>query len=251
MKELFHFAREIFGSVPTWAMIIVILGLIVALALFSRKLWKIKEHLKERVENLERELLSWHRDLLTGLLSRRMWQEEFRRMFNVAYKRIFDKDGAQRAEDASQEQRMDHSRQLALISLDIDHFKHVNDNYGHATGDVVLSKLGELINMIVRPGDLAGRIGGEEFSIALNTDVFGAQAFLRRLRKLLAMQQFIAPNGTTFTVTISAGAVQLVLKETSIEKLMLRADELLYEAKNGGRNCYVLQECSGTQRYEH
>jgi diguanylate cyclase (GGDEF)-like protein len=105
--------------------------------------------------------------------------------------------------------------------------------------------------LVSRPSDLVGRPGGEEFAAALATDAFGGQAFVKRLRKLLAMQQFIAADGTTFNVTISAGIVQLALRETTPEKLVKRADELLYEAKRSGRNRYAIQECDGIHMYEH
>lgn len=250
--------NESFGSVTIWAFLVFTLLLLLSLAFYIRSLLKAKESLQdkcatlgEQVGNLQRELESWHRDLLTNLLSRRMWQEEFRRMYNVAYKKLFLRDGESRSSDSDESAKSDSSRELTLVYLDIDHFKKVNDTYGHPVGDLVLKRIGELINMIIRPGDLAGRIGGEEFVVALNTDVFGAQAFLRRFRKLLAMQSFTTEHGTTFEVTVSAGAVQLVLEETSIEKLIARADELLYLAKKDGRNRYAMQEGSGVQFYEH
>ncbi len=124
---------------------------------------------------------------------------------------------------------------LSLVLIDIDHFKKVNDHFSHAVGDAVLRSLGAIFRSHQRPGDLAGRLGGEEFVCILGgTDRAGALAYCERMRKAIEAHDWaiVAPG---LQVTVSMGVVQWDGKET-YSRLTSRADELLYRAKANGRN---------------
>lgn len=248
---------EAFGSVWTWFFLLFILVLVFWLAIYVRRLLKIKDQHKVKIKELETELESWHHDALTGILSRRMFMEQAKRLFGRVYRHLFEKDGMRRktdsipiGEDGKPRALALYGRELSIIFFDIDHFKRVNDTYGHDIGDRVLAKLGEIILSHLRHEDLAGRYGGEEFIIAISSDVFGAQAFLRRIRKDLSLTTFRAHDGTEFQVTLSGGVVQLTSDGQTLEKLIKQADELLYRAKGAGRNRYFMLEGEDAVAYE-
>lgn len=125
---------------------------------------------------------------------------------------------------------------FVLVFVDIDHFKVINDRYGHAVGDEVLVELAHLLRASVREMDLVARFGGEEFVILLR-DMTVDMAVLRmeRIRKKVEGQRFAALN---LPLTISAGLTEYRHGEP-IDELILRADQLLYQAKEQGRNCVV------------
>ncbi len=140
---------------------------------------------------------------------------------------------------------MRHGEPLSLLALDVDHFKRVNDQHGHATGDEVLRTLGGFLANLGRPGDLAGRLGGEEFAVLLpHTDSEGARVVAERLReRVQATPVAVMPalGGQTCAVTVSVGLASWVagMPEESLECLMHRADQALYTAKAQGRNRVV------------
>ncbi|MBO6716754.1 MAG: GGDEF domain-containing protein [Rhizobiaceae bacterium] len=125
---------------------------------------------------------------------------------------------------------------LSVLSVDIDHFKAINDGYGHAAGDRVLKEVAARMTTLVRPSDALGRVGGEEFMIVLPaTCVVGAKYLAERLRS--GIEQVAIPwDDRTIRCTISIGVAQSGANEQS-EVLYTRADEALYTAKSAGRNC--------------
>jgi len=126
-------------------------------------------------------------------------------------------------------------RPLSFVLMDIDHFKRVNDRWSHATGDAVLRDLGAILRSHQRPGDLAGRLGGEEFACILSgSDLAGARTYCERMRAAIDAHDWaaIAPD---LRITISMGVVQWDGSETW-SRMSSRADELLYRAKANGRN---------------
>lgn len=126
-------------------------------------------------------------------------------------------------------------RPLSLVLLDIDHFKRVNDHYSHAVGDDVLRALGGILRSHQRPGDLAGRLGGEEFVCILSgSDIAGARTYCERMRAAIETHDWEA-IAADLRVTVSMGVVQWDGKET-YSRMSSRADELLYRAKESGRN---------------
>lgn len=126
---------------------------------------------------------------------------------------------------------------LALMMIDVDHFKSVNDRFGHPAGDAVLRQLAERIRGSLRPSDLAARYGGEEFVVMLpETDQSGAQSLAERLcARIRAVPMAI--NGTTSeTVTVSIGIAVYPADADTEERLVALADKALYAAKAGGRD---------------
>ena len=126
--------------------------------------------------------------------------------------------------------------ELTLVILDIDHFKEVNDRYGHAAGDVVLKELALLLNQSLREIDTAGRWGGEEFALVLpGTDTAGGARLCERIRQTLAKRQIPIENGIAVSITASFGVAGFQRAGTR-ERLLTAADEALYRAKRAGRN---------------
>lgn len=154
-------------------------------------------------------------DPLTGLLNRRAFFE--------------------RAQE-EQNRSARHGNPLTVIMLDIDHFKHINDSYGHDLGDQALTGLAELLREQLRSIDLLARLGGEEFVILLpDTDLIAASRIAERLRLATSQQVFARSSGTPFSFTVSQG-VALRLPDEEISATLIRADHGLYAAKASGRN---------------
>jgi diguanylate cyclase (GGDEF)-like protein len=130
-----------------------------------------------------------------------------------------------------------HGEPLSLLMLDVDHFKAVNDNHGHHTGDVTLQKLSEVCTQTFREIDLVGRLGGEEFAVLL-PQTHGAQALevAERLRLAAADAAVPLEQGGALHFTVSIGVASFAATDDSIETLLRRADQAMYQAKNSGRN---------------
>ncbi|MHC1578520.1 MAG: GGDEF domain-containing protein [Dehalococcoidia bacterium] len=125
---------------------------------------------------------------------------------------------------------------LSLIMLDIDHFKEINDRYGHLTGDDVLEEIASSVRHNVRDTDVVGRYGGEEFIILLpKTNLYSAWVVAERLRGIIHNTQMKGSVGNMFTVTISQGLADWEPPENA-SSLISRAEEALYRAKEKGRN---------------
>jgi diguanylate cyclase (GGDEF)-like protein len=167
------------------------------------------------VDELELRLIA-RRDHLTGVLTRRGFVEEA------------EKELARFAR---------HHRPSALAVLDVDHFKAINDSYGHPAGDQVLRQLADICSAVMRPSDTLGRIGGEEFALLLTeTDVSEAYAAAERYRTTIEAHPFDIGNGRTLKVTASFGVAPLDPTITSFNTWLAAADTWLYRAKQDGRN---------------
>lgn len=128
------------------------------------------------------------------------------------------------------------SKPLAVILGDVDHFKNVNDSYGHIFGDSVLRHVAHLLSTHVRPYDAVGRYGGEEFLIVLpGCSPSDAVAIAERARKVVAENPIVTSSGPV-PVTISLGVASIDSHADSVDQLITRADEALYRAKRAGRN---------------
>jgi len=168
------------------------------------------------MDELELRLIA-QRDHLTGALTRRAFAEE-------AGKELarYSRDG----------------RPAALILLDVDYFKLINDDHGHPVGDRVLRQLADLCGTMMRPSDAFGRIGGEEFAILLSgADCEEALAAADRFRALVEAFRFDIGNGHSLRVTASFGVAPLQRGVTSVEAWLAAAVCCLYRAKQDGRNC--------------
>lgn len=129
-----------------------------------------------------------------------------------------------------------HGDPLSILLLDVDHFKQINDGYGHLVGDIVLQRLAMQLAEICRKEDIAARYGGEEFVVLLgHCDSTAAALKAEMVRKKI---EALEPEG--ILTTISIGVAQLGSGDETVERLLDRADKALYEAKNLGRNQVVI-----------
>ncbi|MFI4948242.1 MAG: PleD family two-component system response regulator [Alphaproteobacteria bacterium] len=135
----------------------------------------------------------------------------------------------------------DGATSTALMLFDVDHFKKVNDRYGHPAGDEVLRELAERAVRQVRNVDLVGRLGGEEFVVVMpETSLSEAMLVAERLRLAMADEPFIVQgSGDRLPVTVSVGVAMTGEGTDTMETLLKRADDALYAAKKAGRNCII------------
>ncbi|TDV39436.1 diguanylate cyclase (GGDEF)-like protein [Paraburkholderia caballeronis] len=166
-------------------------------------------------------------DALTGLMNRRAFEGRARVLSSIA-----------RGTESF----------VTLIAFDIDHFKRINDTYGHPTGDLALKTIGNLCRETWRRDDIVARIGGEEFAVLLDTQGYAeALQTVERFREKLSNVTLRATDGTPFTMTASFGvAVSARDAAPDIAALIARADALLYRAKTDGRNRVVADEPAAT-----
>ncbi|MFJ1299069.1 GGDEF domain-containing protein [Pseudomonadota bacterium AL_CKDN230030165-1A_HGKHYDSX7] len=198
-------------------MLLLILGLAIASGLISfGNTQRLKTAVSERLEDLGREIehLDSERltDHLTGL-------------------------GNKRALSHALLQPALLSQHYTVLALDIDHFKQVNDRWGHDVGDVVLAGFGRVVSSALRPHDLPFRSGGEEFVIVLpRTGLYDALAIAQRIRAAVEAE----PVGEGAPpITVSIGAAACAGEGVRPEDVLRAADEVLYDAKRGGRNKVV------------
>jgi diguanylate cyclase (GGDEF)-like protein len=175
-----------------------------------------RKELEHRL-TVENELRRWaSTDVLTGMANRRHF-------IDVAEREM---PRAQR-----------YGRPMAVLVFDVDHFKSVNDRYGHATGDEALKAIARSALQTLRETDLLGRLGGEEFGVLLpETDLAGAAELAERLRAGIAVTRVTAVDGDDVTLSVSIGCADVGPTDESIDCVLARADVALYRAKNTGRN---------------
>lgn len=129
-----------------------------------------------------------------------------------------------------------------VVLMDVDHFKSINDRFGHLDGDKVLRGIAKHAIAQLREGDLFARFGGEEFALLLpNTSLDSAEIIADRLCSSIAEGVFLP--GENLTVTVSLGLSLIQAKDHSIESILHRADDALYKAKRNGRNCFISEAC--------
>lgn len=179
----------------------------------------LRAHEQMLTEALARERHLASVDMLTGLLNRRVLFERF---------------------NAEIDRSRRYNAPLSLALIDLDHFKVINDTFGHAAGDAVLSSVGEIINSSIRSSDIAGRYGGEELCIVLpQTTAEGAYALAESLRKLIE-ESVLTVDSKNITVTASIGVATWKTDCKDAQQILAAADEALYNAKRDGRNKTVL-----------
>jgi len=128
---------------------------------------------------------------------------------------------------------------LSVLMLDLDHFKQVNDNHGHAVGDAVLELVGDVLKRATRETDIVGRFGGEEFMmLAPHTPREQAELVGERIRELVASDSEAAENLPSVTMSVGLASTEFEVLDNG-EQLVKLADDALYEAKRGGRNRVV------------
>ncbi|XYK81222.1 MAG: sensor domain-containing diguanylate cyclase [Labrenzia sp.] len=191
-----------------------------------RAVQEMNDNLQVQVEERTRELSDVNKKLaklatedpLTGLYNRRLFDRRLQEEFDRCKR---------------------YGGQLAVVLMDIDHFKAINDEYGHDVGDTVLIELAKYIKSAVRGSDVAARIGGEEFCLLLpQARPSGAEVFLERVRAHIAGTSF-SHEEKEFFVTCSFGLAFYDPSIQSMHELLKQADLALFEAKGGGRNQVV------------
>jgi diguanylate cyclase (GGDEF)-like protein len=153
-------------------------------------------------------------DPLTGLANRVLFEEVLRRELGRAQER---------------------GGVVSLLMLDLDHFKRVNDTYGHPVGDLVLRQFAAVLRRTLRRADLPARVGGEEFNVVLVQSAPEAALVAEKIRLAVAEEAF-GEQGDSFRLTVSIGCAAWRESMAGAEELIKAADEALYEAKNSGRN---------------
>lgn len=155
-------------------------------------------------------------DSLTGLYTKRHFDEKLQEHLQLARR---------------------YQKPLSLILLDLDHFKAVNDTFGHLTGDIVLADVAQIVQENVREVDSCFRYGGEEFAVLLpETDESAAMQTAERLRRMIRGSDFYGEGRVPISLTVSVGVAQVDSPAVTPEELISRADRALYAAKAAGRN---------------
>lgn len=195
-----------------------------------------KENLEEKVRLLEAQIYELEgnliHDKLTGLKTRAFFEEEVSMFLNIISQQFH-------LEQYASVQRKERFgfRNLSLIFLDVDHFKKINDAYGHDTGDIVLKRIAKTIQNGVRTGDTVARWGGEEIVVSLlGANETDAALKAEEIRRSVEKLKF--PKLPKLKVTVSAG-VTTSLANSTLEELVKKADTALYKAKEEGRNRVV------------
>lgn len=172
----------------------------------------LQEEIAKRLK-LEKKLLHQTRtDELTGATNRRYFMQLGEEEINRSHR---------------------YGRPMSLLMLDLDHFKEINDKYGHSTGDEALQRFSQLCRSTLRKPDIFGRLGGEEFAIIIPEESLkGAEQTAERLR--LRIEEAFAT--TAYRLTVSIGVTELDDQDTNIGDLLRRADNMMYKAKHHGRN---------------
>ena len=166
---------------------------------------------------MEQELVRQaHIDYLTGMYNRRHFMERAEQELHRAAR---------------------YDNQLSMLMLDLDHFKKINDEYGHKVGDTVLVAVARLCQETLRYEDILGRLGGEEFAVLLpQTGLYAALDVAERMRKVIAEALPSPESGMPVPVSVSIGVSTMRSSDDTIDALLNRADRVLYQAKNSGRN---------------
>jgi diguanylate cyclase (GGDEF)-like protein/PAS domain S-box-containing protein len=194
---------------------------------------KAHDELEMRVKERTADLVKVNEQMLVEIAERKRIEEKLRELSEKdPLTKIYNRRKLSELLEIMIKNEKRYARTLSLILFDLDHFKAVNDSYGHDEGDVVLKATADIVNGIVREADIFARYGGEEFVVVSpGTGIQGAVVLAEKLRR--ALEEHAHPNAGK--VTISVGVAEFT-RNDSESTLIKRADEALYKAKNNGRN---------------
>lgn len=210
------------GALSTpWNIFLLTIGAVIMPTLTMIAVMMVHEHIMASVEH------SLNHDHLTGALSRKRFEDVSLQMLSEAQS----------------------TKPVALLLIDLDHFKRINDTFGHAGGDAVLRAFVNLIMRFKRGSDALGRLGGEEFGLLLPGTTMQEAAALAELLRTQAEQHVVAGAFGECRYCISIGIAVAVGGETA-DRLSVRADRALYHAKNGGRNRVFFHETDTTHEID-
>lgn len=212
------------------------------------ELVRAEEALRESHDDLERRVTDRTRELEDEIAERKRAEEALRKnqellkiqaatdpLTGARNRRSFVDDGEKELRRARRQ-----NRPLSVLMMDIDHFKRINDTYGHAVGDEVLVSLVSECWEALREEDIFGRLGGEEFAaILVDNNLATARDVAERLRRTLEVLE-VETSGGTFNFTVSIGVSECQSHTETLGDGLKRADEALYAAKEGGRNRIVV-----------
>ena len=137
---------------------------------------------------------------------------------------------------------------MAILMMDLDHFKGVNDTWGHAAGDAVIAQFGKLLEASFRSSDVCGRMGGEEFAVLLtNTTAKVSLRAAERFRKKVETTSFLYRN-QEIRLTVSIGISEITNDADTLDTILSKADEGAYESKAAGRNRVTLRHVNDTSK---
>lgn len=210
-------AWPLLGGAPLFApSLSTVIACIPFMLTFPVMIGVITYRLSQKLSQQKRDLEAVsRRDPLSGLASRGHWEERLHQEFHRWQR---------------------HGRPAALLLLDIDHFKRINDTYGHPFGDAVIRSVGELLRKQVRTEDIVGRYGGEEFAAILpDSRAPDAQVAAERIRR--GMASIVLPGESGQHLTVSIGIAMLSWRVADARAWVNHADQALYRAKREGRNC--------------
>lgn len=180
----------------------------------------LEQQVKRLQEELEKTKEESIKDHLTGLLTRRAYEEAIKKIENTFIR---------------------NNTQYAIVFFDIDHFKKINDNYGHEAGDVILSTFAKILGKNTRDLDVVSRYGGEEFVAVVHFNLKRELLkYLKRIKSIIQENNFVYKN-QKIHLTFSAG-VSIRNNHSSYDSTIQKADMLLYEAKEAGRDRIILED---------
>jgi hemerythrin len=216
--------EEVNNQQTTGVLLTAVKNLLYQLSNRNRALGELNETLEKKIQERTsalsraneklKELAST--DSLTGVLNRRAFIESAKSVFDLADR---------------------YQRPLSMLMIDVDHFKRVNDNFGHQAGDIVLLRLCELIQKKLRGLDIIGRVGGEEFAVILpETGLEQTAQITERLLQSVREENIEIEQAATVSVTISIGVATVPPLVPDVDSAMMEADRALYQAKSSGRD---------------
>lgn len=196
--------------------ILIIVDYAIIFSIISHVVYRLSEYILQSNKLFRQFKEQARKDFLTGLSNVRQYDNKL----NGAFVRVTES-----------------GEKLSILAIDIDHFKKINDTYGHDCGDAVLKQLGEILQSSCRDYDIVARVGGEEFSVVL-VGVTNTKAIeiAEKIRDLVENHDFILPTNKNIRISISVGVATYPESIDNLEELKKQADIELYKAKETGRN---------------